>query len=410
MSKKHKAMSLTPLEILEALVSPDFQSKMKIELGGYRYDLREPLPLTENSLMAVSRKKFLGSDQNDLISVVYPSGSDGIKAFASKIYAGDGDDIVIGNSIRDVILGGAGDDYIFGASGKDRLEGNEGNDTLFGGNDRDFLFGGEGDDMIFGGQGADLLRGGDGDDIMTGGRDFDMLYGEMGDDISYGGGGRDVLQASWGNDQLYGGVGRDRLIAFSDAGEPEIAMDPEMDRVLEESTFGGTSDIMVGGKGGDSFIFRLRLNATEEVVKKHANEAGVIDWASIMSENESLHDHWVDSIGHDVILDYSKSEKDKIWIQGHTVGIKEISYSDSDGDGVNDTTHIRLFSDQRKMVMEGHGGHEMMDHMMKLSHHGDDLGMITVHGDLVERSDIWLQDSDTRGVVKTVDEWMDLFA
>ena len=44
----------------------------------------------------------------------------------------------------------------------------------------------------------------------------------------------------------------------------------------------------------------------------------------IAGENGSVHDHWVDSIGDDIILDFNKSEGDKIEIKGHTVKVEKI--------------------------------------------------------------------------------------
>ncbi|ASP31816.1 hypothetical protein [Labrenzia sp. VG12] len=85
----------------------------------------------------------------------------------------------------------------------------------------------------------------------------------------------------------------------------------------------------------------------------------------------NIHDHWVDMIGNDVITDFNRDEGDRI-VMPHTK-IRSITYGDSNGDGVVDHTVISLYSDQ------GSGGG---------AHNNDDLGTITVYGDLVTQNDI----------------------
>ena len=69
------------------------------------------------------------------------------------------------------------------------------------------------------------------------------------------------------------------------------------------------------------------------------------------------HDHWVESIGDDVILDFNRAAGDTIEVAGHTIGMRDITYGDSNGDGVDDYSLITLYSNQ------GAG-----------AHNGDDLG------------------------------------
>jgi hypothetical protein len=94
-------------------------------------------------------------------------------ALPTHIFAGDGDDIVVGSPQDDVIYGGAGNDILVGGAGSDRLYGEEGND-IFGSLTLtadgiaedpgvDFNFGGPGFDIFFWepGDGADVNSGGD---------------------------------------------------------------------------------------------------------------------------------------------------------------------------------------------------------------------------------------------------------
>ena len=83
---------------------------------------------------------------------------------------------------------------------------------------------------------------------------------------------------------------------------------------------GAADDVFTGGQGRDTFSFNLLLNAREEILEKHTNSNGQINWRGVAGENNNVHDHWVESIGNDVITDYSNQDGDKIVIRGHTVG------------------------------------------------------------------------------------------
>jgi hypothetical protein len=102
----------------------------------------------------------------DVTSVVVSTGKGndrinlGGVSVAATVFAGDGNDIVVG---------GLGDDTIDGAKGNDTLSGGAGNDTLTGGDGNDTLDGGDGDDVLDGGKGNDKLSGGAGFDTLTGG-------------------------------------------------------------------------------------------------------------------------------------------------------------------------------------------------------------------------------------------------
>jgi Ca2+-binding RTX toxin-like protein len=67
-----------------------------------------------------------------------------------NIYGGSGDDILIGNSLKNLLYGYAG------------------NDVLSGGDENDTLNGGEGTNILIGGFGADSLTGGTGEDLLLG--------------------------------------------------------------------------------------------------------------------------------------------------------------------------------------------------------------------------------------------------
>ncbi|MFM7656359.1 MAG: S8 family serine peptidase, partial [Paracoccaceae bacterium] len=76
-----------------------------------------------------------------------------------RLQAGDGADVLAGNSLSNQIYGGRGNDRISGGAGNDRLWGEAGNDTLTGNSGNDTLSGGHGNDVfVFGlGAGRDLI-------------------------------------------------------------------------------------------------------------------------------------------------------------------------------------------------------------------------------------------------------------
>jgi len=81
-----------------------------------------------------------------------------------KIFAGAGNDIVIGGAGDDYFDGGAGDDMLYGDSGTNTLIGGTGDDTLVGGTGVNTLSGGAGNDLLYGGIGTSFLDGGAGND------------------------------------------------------------------------------------------------------------------------------------------------------------------------------------------------------------------------------------------------------
>jgi Ca2+-binding RTX toxin-like protein len=256
-----------------------------------------------------------------------------------------------------------------GTSGHDHLNGNESGNMLFAG---------RGDDDVAGMAGNDMLDGGNGNDSMWGGSGNDRLSG---------GNGNDMLTGGFGADHLNGGAGNDVLLSRSDAGEMVAAQDGTTQIFADETAaFTATNDVLTGGKGGDTFRFEGLVNAKDEIVAKHVNADGTIDWAGVTGENNNVHDHWVDGFGNDTITDFNRAQGDKIEIAAHTAEVKSIEYLDTNHDGKNDTSVITVISQQ------GNAG----------AHDEDLLGAITVHGDLVKQSDIKVDNMAVYGAYEKV--------
>jgi len=203
-----------------------------------------------------------------------------------------------------------------GSSGHDHLNGTTSGNVLFAGGGADEVAGKAGNDMLDGGSGNDDIWGGSGNDRLSGGNGNDMLTG------------------GFGADHLDGGRGNDVLLSRSDAGEMVAAQDGTTQIFADETAaFTAVNDVLTGGRGADTFRFEGLVNAKDEIVAKHVNADGTIDWHGVTGENNNVHDHWVDGFGNDVITDFNRKEGDKIEISAHTAEVKSIEHLDSNGDG-----------------------------------------------------------------------------
>src|SRR5215211_2338309 len=237
----------------------------------------------------------------------------------------------------------------------------------------DDLKGTTGSNNLFSGASDDNVRGMAGNDTLNGGSGNDNMWGGSGNDNLSGGTGNDVLVGGFGADRMDGGAGNDVLLSRSDAGEMVAAQDGTTQIFAEETAaFKAVNDTLTGGRGADTFRFEGMVNAKDEIVAKHVNADGTIDWVGVTGENGAVHDHWVDGFGNDVIRDFNRAQGDKIEISAHTAEVKSIEYKDSNGDGKNDYSVITVISQQ------GNAG----------AHDEDLLGTITVYGNLVKQSDI----------------------
>ncbi|OPK02803.1 S8 family serine peptidase [Pseudomonas veronii] len=138
-----------------------------------------------------------------------------------NIHAGAGTDVIqvvgergvafdMAQAQAEVFVGGTGADIVYGGGRQTMfVRGGAGDDILIGGGANDVLSGEDGDDRIEGGAGNDLIRGHRGRDHLAGDNADDVLDGGLEDDVLEGGSGNDVLIGGGGDDTFDGGDGID---------------------------------------------------------------------------------------------------------------------------------------------------------------------------------------------------------
>lgn len=249
------------------------------------------------------------------------------------------------------------------------INGSDDAEVLKGKKRDDILAGSGGEDWLYGKQGQDILLG----DNVPDETDFDadgkvtVNHTSM-NDYLFGNIGEDTLIDQFGSDGLIGGQGNDLIISMSDSNIPQenqtIPANVDDGDDLARLNFSDTyinpdnlsaNDTLKGGKEADTFSFQLLINASKEIVEKHTNDQGVTNWGmnGVAGENDNYHDHWVDGIGKDLIMDFSGQggEDDKIIVRGHTVKVKLLSET-------SDKAELGIYSDQGNDGERGNGAHD----------------------------------------------------
>ena len=171
-----------------------------------------------------------------------------------NLYGSDHDDVFIGDSSANMLLGGFGDDIIEGRGGADQLFGGLGGVDLV-----DYSsspagvtvslvnpFGSGGDaagdvisgfESIFGSLFADVLTGDDGDNVISALTGDDVLQGLAGSDALFGGGGNDTLDGGSGADIMFGDDGDDTYLVDNAGDVVDETGLSDLDTVLTAISF-----------------------------------------------------------------------------------------------------------------------------------------------------------------------------
>jgi serralysin len=172
---------------------------------------------------------------------------------------GSGDDVIMGNSLKNSLAGGAGNDTISARAGDDTVGGGVGNDSISGGGGNDTLLGNEGNDTLIGGKGNDTYSVNSLTDVVTeranegvdtirssinwtlgqftenltlqgnalrgNGNGLDnQLIGNSINNVLNGNSGNDILNGKGGADTLTGGSGKD-IFVFDNIGGIDTVTD-----------------------------------------------------------------------------------------------------------------------------------------------------------------------------------------
>ncbi|WP_331377098.1 calcium-binding protein [Sinorhizobium chiapasense] len=253
---------------------------------------------------------FLGSG-NDLVI--------GSSIMQALVYAGEGDNVLVGGSGADHFQTGSGDDMMFGKGGDDTLVGYGGADTIDGGDGNDLIWLVKPEGTIEGGAGEDTLYiAADG---FNGAIDFDAMAGSMGsslvftgvetfrvvtndyyqlDDTLRGGAGNDFLTSNNGEDLLDGRAGDDELRG------------------------GGGADRLIGGTGADTFIWggdASTGNGVDHIIDFDPTGGDVLRFEWDAQREMDIHDFegflsLASDTGTGVFVSFGRTSSDGILLEG----------------------------------------------------------------------------------------------
>jgi Ca2+-binding RTX toxin-like protein len=277
-----------------------------------------------NVITAGAGERIAGGWGSDNISL----GADGFDALGEQ-----GDDILAGNDLGNLLSGGQGNDFATGMGGVDLIFGDAGDDLLFGGLGNDQLFGGDGFDWLLGGDDADTLSGGPDGDRLDGGNGTDQaiyasasagvvadlqtptantgdaaddrytaienLFGSAFGDTLRGNGyanylkgeaGNDTLVGRLGRDVLAGGLGSDRFLynGVTDSGTTEATRDVITDFVNGQDKINLSAiDAIAATAANDAFVLLARGTSVSAVGTGHVGWYW-LDYAEVVNDKTIL--------------------------------------------------------------------------------------------------------------------------
>ena len=242
----------------------------------------------------------------------------------------------------------------FGSDASDTISGWNGKDNIVAKGGDDKIYANSGDDFIDAGAGNDYVEGGAGNDFVDGGTGNDKIYGGYGDNILKGGSGDDYIEVS--NTEIYGD---NRSIAWSQLGYKDGQ------NILE----GGTgNDLIVGGWGGDTYIYNLgdgndtiiepvKYNHFEESPEANAQSDKLVFGAGISQNNLSF-----TRVNNDLVISInsvdSGSIKIKSWYNDVGRQIEALHFADG---GILTSQNILDLNLSKQDIVESNAGKNLAE-------------------------------------------------
>ncbi len=308
-------------------------------------------------------------------------------------YAGDGDDIVIGNQEANTIFGGRGDDFLSGEAGADTLDGGQGTDTVSYGSSTSGVtidlaagtgVGGhaQGDalsniESVVGSEWADGITGNDQDNSLVGLAGADTIIGAGGDDVLAGGDGNDSLDGGTGDDFLYGGEGDDTLNGgdgFDTAIYEGLAAEytvTDLGTHIEVSSAAGTDTLtnIEVLEFADQLVYVAGSNmapvAVADTYNIEASDTLVVDLATLLSNDQDGDGDSLEIVSVGNVVNGSVSLRSDGFIEftaaaGFT-GVASFDYvlTDKKSNPISQTVTVNVGS-YAGNVVQGTGGHDTL--------------------------------------------------
>jgi Ca2+-binding RTX toxin-like protein len=176
-------------------------------------------------------------------------------SLAKPITAGDGNNLILGNSGDNAVSAGNGNNVVITGAGNDLIHVGDGNNSIQSGDGNDLIVAGNGNNAILLGGGPKTVVVGAGANTVIGGNGNNIIMAGEGNNVLYAGSGNSVVFAEDGNNTLVGGIGHNELIAGNGN---------------NSFTDGGGIADMTAGTGSNTFV----VNNTQDSITVAAPVAG----------------------------------------------------------------------------------------------------------------------------------------
>ncbi|WP_343742762.1 beta strand repeat-containing protein [Herbaspirillum huttiense] len=176
-------------------------------------------------------------------------------SLAKPITAGDGNNLILGNSGDNAVSAGNGNNVVITGAGNDLIHVGDGNNSIQSGDGNDLIVAGNGNNAILLGGGPKTVVVGAGANTVIGGNGNNIIMAGEGNNVLYAGSGNSVVFAEDGNNTLVGGIGHNELIAGNGN---------------NSFTDGGGIADMTAGTGSNTFV----VNNTRDSITVAAPVAG----------------------------------------------------------------------------------------------------------------------------------------